>query len=137
MDIEQDTLSGKRILLVDDERSMRETVRDLLSYDEHNVVEANNGAEALRIFAQDRFDLVVTDWRMPFVEGDELAVRIRELSPRQPILMITGHSRKPSRTNPVNAVLYKPFNLQGLRLAVAQLLQKQDDCLELNLCPGG
>jgi CheY-like chemotaxis protein len=137
MDIEQDTLSGKRILLVDDERSVRETVRDLLSYDEHKVVEANNGAEALRLFAQDRFDLVVTDLRMPFVEGDELAVRIRELSPHQPILMITGHSRKPSRTNPVNAVLYKPFNLQGLRFAVAKILQKQDDCLELNLCPNG
>ncbi len=75
MDIEQDTLSGKRILLVDDERAVRQTVRDLLNYDEHHVVEANNGAEALNLFAEGRFDLVLTDWRMPFIEGDELAVR--------------------------------------------------------------
>ena len=137
MDIEQDTLSGKRILLVDDERAVRQTVRDLLSYDEHKVVEANNGAEALRLFAQEEFDLVLTDWRMPFIEGDELAVRIRELSPQQPILMITGHPQRPSRNNPVNAVLHKPFNLQGLRRAVSKLLQKPDDCVELNLAPRG
>jgi CheY-like chemotaxis protein len=137
MEIQQDTLLGKRILLVDDERSVRETLRGLLSQDEHEVVEANNGAEALRLFAQDQFDLVLADWRMPFVEGDELAVKIRELSPQQPILMITGHPQKPSRTNPVDGVLYKPFGLAQLRVAVAKLLQKSDDCLDPSILTRG
>jgi YesN/AraC family two-component response regulator len=73
METQQGALLGKRILLVDDERSVRETLRSLLCHDDHEVVEANNGAEALRLFAQDQFDLVLTDLRMPFVEGDELA----------------------------------------------------------------
>ncbi len=51
--------------------------------------------------------------------------------------MITGHPQRPSRNNPVNAVLHKPFNLQGLRRAVSKLLQKTDDCVELNLAPRG
>lgn len=127
METQQDGLLGKRILLVDDERAVRETVRDLLVHDEHEVVEANNGAEALRIFAQDQFDLVLTDLRMPFVEGDELACKIRELAPHQAILMITGHPNKPSRMNPVDAVLYKPFTIEDLRQMMARLLQKEDE----------
>ncbi len=134
METQEGTLPAKRILLVDDERSIRETVRDLLCYDEHEVVEANNGAEALRIFAQDQFDLVLTDLRMPFVEGDELAVKIRQLSPQQPILMITGHPHKPGRSNPVDAILYKPFNREGLRRAVAMLLEKLDESPAQGLC---
>jgi CheY-like chemotaxis protein len=109
---------------VDDERSVRETVRRLLTHDHHTVVEANNGAEALGLFAQDRFDLVVTDCVMPFIEGDELAAKIRELSPQQPILMITGYGRKPGRNNPVDAVLHKPFELSDLRTAIELVTEK-------------
>jgi CheY-like chemotaxis protein len=137
METQQGALLGKRILLVDDERSVRETLRSLLCHDDHEVVEANNGAEALRLFAQDQFDLVLTDLRMPFVEGDELAVKIRELCPQQPILMITGHPQRPGRTNPVNAVLHKPFDLDDLRLAMAKLLPKLDDCPDPDVCPAG
>jgi DNA-binding response OmpR family regulator len=124
MENQPDALSGKRILLVDDERSVRETVRRLLTHDDHTVIEANNGAEALGLFTQERFDLVLTDCAMPFIEGDELAVKIRALAPEQPILMITGHRRKPGRTNPVDAVLYKPFELSDLRTAIALVIQK-------------
>ena len=123
----QMALCGKRILLVDDERTFRETVRSLLDNDDHIVVEANNGAEALALFAKGRFDLVLVDWEMPFIQGNELAAQIRQLAPDQPILMITGYPRRPGRTNPVDAVLCKPFNLKHLRTAMAALLQKPSD----------
>jgi CheY-like chemotaxis protein len=113
---------GKRILLIDDERSVRETVGQLLRQDDHVVVEANNGAEALGLFARHQFDIVVTDCVMPFVEGNELAARIRQIAPGQPILMITGYGVKAGRGNPVDAVLEKPFDLEGLRSALAKLL---------------
>jgi CheY-like chemotaxis protein len=113
---------GKRILLVDDERAVRDTIRELLRHDEHTVVEANNGAEALRLFAQDRFDLVLTDCFMPFVKGTELAASIRRLAPEQPILMITGYGLHAGPHNPVNAVLRKPFDLTELRSALAEVL---------------
>jgi YesN/AraC family two-component response regulator len=134
MEIKQDTLQGKRILLVDDECLVRETVRSLLCFDNHEVVEANNGAEALRLFSEGKFDLVLTDFRMPFIEGDELAMRIRELAPQQPILMITGYSYKAGRHNPVDSILYKPFDLQKLRGAVSRLLQKSSTPDESAVC---
>jgi CheY-like chemotaxis protein len=120
--LQNETVLGKRILLVDDECVVRESIRVLLARDEHIVVEANNGAEAYSMFAQGGFDLVVTDYRMPFVTGDELAVRIRRLSPQQPILMITGHNFRPGRGNPVNAILQKPFDYERLQRELAKLL---------------
>jgi two-component system cell cycle response regulator CpdR len=113
---------GKRILLIDDDLAVRDLVRQLLGLDGHIVVEANNGAEALSLFARNPFDFVLTDCRMPFVEGDELAVKIRQIAPGQRILMITGHAIRPGRTNPVDAVLEKPFDLADLRRALAELL---------------
>jgi ATP-dependent Lon protease len=115
-------LSGKSILLVDDCRMVRETVRDALTIDNHTVVEANNGAEAFCLFGQQKFDLVVTDGRMPFVPGNELAAQIRRVAPDQRILMLTGYADRPNRNNPVNAVLYKPFNITHFRSVLAELL---------------
>jgi CheY-like chemotaxis protein len=122
MEIQPGPPLRKRILLVDDERTVRDTVRDLLRLDDHDVTEANNGAEALGLFAQNEFDLVLTDCVMPFVKGTELAARIKKLAPDQPILMITAYGLKPGLHNPVDAVLRKPFDLGALRSALADVL---------------
>src|ERR1700722_1783248 len=106
---------GKRILLVDDERVMRESIKNVLTQDEHIVVEANNGAEAFSLFTKGCFDLVMTDCVMPFLNGDELAVRIRLLAPQQPILMMTGYDYRRGPTNPVNTILHKPFDFARLK----------------------
>jgi CheY-like chemotaxis protein len=112
----------KHILLVDDEGTVRTALRFLLLNDQHTVVEANNGAEALALFTQKEFDLVILDYQMPFMKGDELATRIKNIAPRQPILMITAYALKPSPENPVDAILNKPFDLTRLRQVMAQLL---------------
>jgi CheY-like chemotaxis protein len=113
---------GKRILLVEDECTVRAAFRCLLASDRHTVVEANNGAEAFSLFTQGHFDLVMTDFEMPFVKGDELAVRIKRVAPRQPILMVTAYHRRPGPDNPVDAVLSKPFDLPRLQQTIARLL---------------
>jgi CheY-like chemotaxis protein len=105
----------KRILLVDDERLVREMIRLLMGQVGFTVVEANNGAEALGLFAQGRFDLVVTDYEMPFIKGNELAAKIRQMSPRQPILMMTGFGHNAGPNNPVDAVIDKPLDFARLR----------------------
>jgi CheY-like chemotaxis protein len=115
-------IAGKRILLVEDERVVREALRLFLSQDSHTVVEANNGAEAFAIFRSGHFDLVMTDFEMPFVKGNELATRIRQVVPRQPILMITAYSHRPGPENPVDAVVRKPFDATSLRKMMARLL---------------
>lgn len=109
-------------MLVDDERLVRESLRAMLTENDHDVVEANNGAEAYALFTQSQFDLVVTDCVMPFVSGDELAMRIRHLSPKQPILMITGNAFKRGPRNPVDAVLHKPFNCERLQQEIDKLI---------------
>jgi CheY-like chemotaxis protein len=122
MGIQPEPPLGKRILLVEDERSVRDTLRQLLRLDDHTVVEANNGAEALGLFTQNQFDVVLTDYIMPFLNGTELASRIKKLAPNQPIVMITAHSIKPSRHNSVDAVLRKPFDHEQLRSALTEVL---------------
>lgn len=112
----------KRILLVEDETDMRTAVRLLLCKDQHTVVESNNGAEALGLFERDRFDLVITDYRIPFVEGNELARRIKKMAPGQPILMMTAYGKKAGADNPVDAVINKPFDGVQLRRAIAEVL---------------
>src|ERR1039457_4855025 len=121
MTMEQKIIRGKRILLVDDEPSVREAFSMMLKFDGHSVTEANNGAEALELFAKHQFDLVATDFEMPVMKGNELAVGIKQLAPKQPILMITAYERELGDSeNPVDSILNKPFTLDDLRRAIAK-----------------
>jgi CheY-like chemotaxis protein len=121
--MEFDKVVGKQILVVDDEPEVRRSIRMLLEVDHHTVVEAASGAEALKHFEDGQFDLVATDYAMPGMRGDELARRIKERSPAQPILLITGSPGVFEATaRPVDAVLFKPFTFADLRRAIATLL---------------
>lgn len=122
-DMEQERTFRKRILLADDQQGVREAIRFLLLVDEHAVTEARTGKEALELFAPGRFDLVITDYAMPVMSGNELASRIKQLAPTQPILMITAYSEELGKAdNPVDAMLNKPFSFAELRRAIAKLL---------------
>ena len=115
---------GKRILLAEDQQDVRELTKLMLDMDEHIVTEAGNGREALELFTPDRFDLVITDYLMPVMKGDELARNIKRLAPSEPILMITGSAAELGGIRvSVDAVLNKPFAFEDLRQAVAQLLR--------------
>jgi CheY-like chemotaxis protein len=118
-----DTPFGKRILLADDQQSVRQAISLLLSLDEHEVIEVSNGAEALDLFKREQFDLVITDFEMPKMKGNELAARIKQISPAQPILMITAYAERLRHSNnPVDAIMDKPFHLKDLRQIMAKLL---------------
>ena len=99
-------------------------LKSALSIDAYLVVEANNGAEAFGLFKNGRFDLVMVDFEMPLVKGYELAARIKQLAPWQPILMITGHGKRPGPENPVDLVLNKPIDLAQLKTATAKLVSE-------------
>ena len=116
-------IRGKRILLVEDQESVRAALRMMLELDGHQVTEARNGAEALNLFTVGEFDLVITDFEMPVLSGNKLALGIKLLAPSQPILMITasaGAGR--SVENPVDALLNKPLTMTELRWALRKLL---------------
>jgi DNA-binding response OmpR family regulator len=114
---------GRRILLVEDQIWVRQCIKRLLALDQHTVTEAADGAEGSELFSAGKFDLVITDYDMPKMNGDQFAVRIRSVSPSQPIIMVTAcPERLMGRENPVNAILTKPFGVAELRQILASLL---------------
>ena len=121
--MDQTRVVGKRILLVEDERWVRECIKRLLWLDAHAVTEAANGSEAVALFVKDEFDVVITDYDMPEMDGDELVANLRTLSPQQPILLITACADRFMRQNSdANAILSKPFGVAELRQTLAALL---------------
>jgi CheY-like chemotaxis protein len=121
--MEQDKPHGKRILVVEDDLSARESIKLLLRIDRHVVTEAKDGSEALALFSQQPFDLVILDYLMPGMKGWEVALNMKLIAPTLPILMVTAYVEKLSGADkPVDAVLSKPFAVDELRNAVAKLL---------------
>jgi CheY-like chemotaxis protein len=110
---------GKNILLVDDDPDVRSSIKLLLSIDRHTVTEAANGHEALQLFTGSRYDVVIVDYLMPGMLGDELAQNIKNLAPAQPILMVTAFAEKLVDASPADAVLGKPLSIDALRRAMA------------------
>ena len=114
---------GKRILLVEDERWVRECIKRLLALDAHAITEASNGVEAVELFTEGMFDVVITDYDMPKMAGDELVNQIRTKAPHQRILMITACAERFGRQGgPADAILGKPFGIAELREILANLL---------------
>jgi CheY-like chemotaxis protein len=119
---------GKRILVVEDQKPVRECLRMMLQLEGHQVTEATNGAEALNLFTLGHFDLVITDLEMPVMKGNELAVGIKLLAPSLPILMITASATAcRDAQNPVDALLDKPFTMTDLRCALRKLLSARPE----------
>jgi len=82
----------KRILVVDDEPFVCDAVKMMLNFDGHVVQTASNAKEALAMFEEGKFDLVITDFAMPIMKGDELAAAIKARCPNQPVVMITAYA---------------------------------------------
>ena len=120
---EQKRIVGKRILLIEDDREARESIKLLLTIDRHQVVEATEGVEAIELVKSQLFDLVILDYFMPGMRGSQLALRIRDIAPSLPILMITAYLEKLGDADkPVDAVIGKPFAVAELRRTIAKLL---------------
>jgi len=115
-----------QILVVDDEEMVRRRMKMLLEHDGHEVCLADSGEAALEILAQRKFELVITDFSMPGMHGDQLVVRIRQLIPNQPIIMASAFVEEykifGEASGQVDALLLKPFGMKELRAAIEQVL---------------
>ena len=121
-------IRGKRILLVEDQESVRAALRMMLELDGHQVTEARNGAEALNLLTVGQFDIVITDFEMPVMAGNKLAVGIRLITPSLPILMVTASSgARRDAENPVDVLLNKPLTVTELRWALRKLLSARPE----------
>jgi CheY-like chemotaxis protein len=115
----------RRILVVDDEPFVCDAVKMMLAFDGHSVETASNAKDALAIFESAKFDLVITDFAMPTMKGDELAQAIKARNPQQPVVMITAYAemlQSSGRALPgVDFIISKPFLLENLREAIARV----------------
>jgi CheY-like chemotaxis protein len=119
-------IPAKNILVVDDEPFVCDAVKMMLTFDGHRVKTANSGKEALLVLSKEKFDLIITDFAMPSMKGDELASSIKAQFPGQPVIMITAYAEMLQTSgNPLQGVdrmISKPFLLDDLRDAIAQVL---------------
>jgi CheY-like chemotaxis protein len=111
-----------RILVVDDEPSVGNTVKMLLKYDGHEVQATHCSKEALGLLKTGRFDLVFTDYTMPGMDGNQLAAAIKADAPDQPVVMITAYAGTLPPSPDVDFVVGKPFRLEHLREAIAKVV---------------
>ena len=112
----------RRVLLIDDQPDVRESVGDMLKALGHTVWVAADGKAGLRLVQEGTFDVVVTDLRMPGMDGLEVAKRVRALRPGVPIVLLTGWGTLFEHAEPeaVSVVLPKPPTLHGLSEAIAR-----------------
>ncbi|MSU21750.1 MAG: response regulator [Pedosphaera sp.] len=115
------SIRPQRILVVDDEPSVREAIEMLLALDGHQVVTASDGEEAIDKYDPSLFDVVFTDFFMPGIKGDELALAIKQREPVRPVILLTAF---PPTTVPsaIDLIVTKPFMLATLREALHKVL---------------
>lgn len=103
-----------------------DAVKMMLEFDGHEVKTVLSGKEALAMLEREKFDLILSDYDMPEMKGDELAAAIKARSPKQPVVLITAYAEMLEASgNPltgVDHVISKPFLLENLREAVAKVI---------------
>ena len=117
-----------RVLIADDEDSMRLLVARAIAMDGHEIVTAQDGAEALDILTREdgAFDLLLTDIQMPVMDGIALALSAARDFPHLTILLMTGFADQRERASNLKAIAHdvitKPFSVADIRTAVADAL---------------
>jgi PAS domain S-box-containing protein len=114
-----------RLLLVDDHAEVRSTTAAVLEDLGHQVVEATNGAEALKVMKNGdcNFDLLITDYAMPHQSGTEFLREARKLCPAVPALIVTGYAETDAiGDRPANVeILLKPFTPTALEITIERI----------------
>lgn len=128
-----------RLLLVDDEPNITSALRRVFRQENYQIVVAGNGQEALEILKQERFQLMISDYMMPVMNGADLLRKAREIYPDMIRIMLTGNAD----TNAVMAAIkegavykfiLKPWNDDDLRVTVALALDQYELTMRITSC---
>jgi len=122
-------IAGSTILLVEDEETLAGGLEYNLSAEGYLVTWAKNGREAVRLFNTEKFDLIILDIMLPFLNGFEVAEIVREKDFRMPILMLTAKTEPADKVKGLETgaddYLTKPFHLEELLLRVRGMLKRK------------
>jgi len=131
---------SRRILVAEDNKAIQYTISKLLEFLGFEVAVADNGIEALAVFLESSFDMVLTDLQMPVMDGLRLATHIKKRSPSTPVILLTGSDRevvlKKVERGPVDSVIFKPFGMEDLQKTVQGALESREGehvCLAISI----
>jgi two-component system response regulator PilR (NtrC family) len=118
-----------KILVVDDEKSMRDFLSIMLNKEGYEVSTAGNGEDALRAVQAEIFDLVITDVKMPRMDGLEVLKMVKDVSPETVVLMITAFATTETAVEAMKLGAYdyitKPFKVEEIKLVIRKALEKR------------
>ena len=119
----------KKILVIDDDDIMRETIRDILLFESYDVAVASDGKEGLEIIQEERFDMIVTDILMPDKDGIEVIMEAKKSQPNIYIVAVSGGGYIPAESYlkvasdlGAHAAIVKPFDIDEFISEVNTLL---------------
>jgi two-component system nitrogen regulation response regulator NtrX len=116
------------VLVIDDEKSIRSTLREILEYENFKVEEAGDGAEGLKMAANGTFDLILCDIKMPKMDGIELLSKLQEAGSDTPIVMLSGHGTIDTAVEAIKKGAFdfisKPLDLNRLLVTVRNAMDR-------------
>ncbi|MDR1756743.1 MAG: sigma-54 dependent transcriptional regulator [Culturomica sp.] len=117
-----------KILIIDDERSIRNSLKEILTFEKHEVILAENGLDGLVAVKSEKPDLVFCDIKMPKMEGIEVLERIKEFSRDTPVVMISGHGTIDTAIEAIKKGAYdfieKPLDLNRILITIKNATDK-------------
>jgi two-component system nitrogen regulation response regulator NtrX len=126
-----------KVLIVDDDRSIRKTLRNILEYEKYEVEESPDGLDCIVKVKQQDFDLIILDIKMPKMDGMEALERIQTLKPEIPVIMISGHGTIDTAVEAVKNgafdFIQKPPDLNRLLITLRNAMDKSSLIVEKNV----
>jgi len=117
-----------KILIIDDEKSIRNTLREILTYEGYEVTEAADGMEGLRIAGKDKFDIILSDIKMPKMDGIEVLEKLQEITPETPVVMISGHGNIETAVEAIRKGAFdyiaKPLDLNRMLVTIRNAMDR-------------
>jgi two-component system, NtrC family, nitrogen regulation response regulator NtrX len=117
-----------KILVIDDEKSIRNTLKEILEYEKHEVSDAADGIEGLKLASIEKYDIVLCDIKMPKMDGIEVLEKLLEQSPDTPVVMISGHGTIETAVEAIKKGAYdfiaKPLDLNRMLITLRNAMDK-------------
>ncbi len=117
-----------KILVIDDERAIRNSLKEILEYEKHEVDIAEDGNEALELFQKTSYDVVLCDIKMPKMDGIEVLEKLQELSSETPVIMISGHGNIDTAVEAIKKGAFdfieKPLDLNRILITIRNATDK-------------
>ncbi len=123
-----------KILVIDDEKPIRDTLKEIIEYEEHSVDLASDGFEGIELAKATKYDVILCDIKMPQMDGIEVIEKLMDVCPEVPIIMISGHGNVETAVEALKKGAYdfieKPLDLNRLLVTIRNALERKDLIVE-------